>query len=219
MWDSGVAGGGGAESLDDLDDVTVTSPAAGSATVYDGSGWVDGNPMALQFSAVADAGAVAETLSRREVLSNIALLVSGRISAVAVGLPKGLTVSSIAWLTSATGAVNPTNQWFFIADSSRNVLRFTNDDLTTAWANGTRKTLNLTTPYVTTYEGLYYVGIMVAAATVPTFRGNGTASAAANAIAPIISGIADTGQTTVPALPFAFAALSAVAEVPRAVLL
>jgi len=38
---SGSGGGGGATSLNDLTDVTLTSPAAGETLVYDGSQWVN----------------------------------------------------------------------------------------------------------------------------------------------------------------------------------
>lgn len=50
-------GGGGASALDDLTDVTITSPATGATLVYNGTVWVDG-PVDL-----ADSDAVTGTLA------------------------------------------------------------------------------------------------------------------------------------------------------------
>lgn len=59
-------GGGGASTLDDLTDVTITSPAAGATLVYNGSAWVDG-PLDL-----ADADAVTGVLPDANIASTIA---------------------------------------------------------------------------------------------------------------------------------------------------
>lgn len=40
-YSGGGGGGGGASALDDLTDVTITTPAAGQTVVYDGAGWVN----------------------------------------------------------------------------------------------------------------------------------------------------------------------------------
>ncbi|HNU15382.1 MAG TPA: hypothetical protein PKI55_13085, partial [Chitinophagaceae bacterium] len=71
---------------------------------------------------------------------------------------------------------------------------------TTAWAANTRKTLNLTSTFTTTYTGLYYLGIMVTATTVPTMKGyTARTGGQLNAAAPSMGGTSNTGLTT--ALP------------------
>jgi hypothetical protein len=79
------------------------------------------------------------------------------------------------------------------------------NDTTTAWAANARKTLALTSTFTTTYSGLYYLGIMVAATTVPTIKGN-TAKTGGQlgAGAPSLGGTSTTGLTT--ALPATAAA-------------
>jgi hypothetical protein len=77
-------------------------------------------------------------------------------------------VSSISFWTTV-GVVNPTNQWFCLVRESDNaVLAKTTDDLTTAWAIATAKTLSFATPYVPTADAAVWLGIVVAAATAPT---------------------------------------------------
>lgn len=41
-WEDIGGGGGGGGALNDLSDVTITTPATGAALIYNGSGWVDG---------------------------------------------------------------------------------------------------------------------------------------------------------------------------------
>jgi len=86
-------------------------------------------------------------------------------------LPRGVTITTITFVSGATAAVSPTNQWFALCDGARTVLRVTTNDTTTAWAASTAKPLNLTSTYTTTYSGLHYLACCVTAGTVPTFRG------------------------------------------------
>ncbi len=51
-----TVGGGGAADLDDLGDVTITSPATGAVLTYNGSAWIDGTV------ALGDSDAVSGTL-------------------------------------------------------------------------------------------------------------------------------------------------------------
>jgi hypothetical protein len=102
------------------------------------------------------------------VLANTSVLTSGQLIGVNVQLPKGLTITSISFTSATTALVTGTNQWFGLADSTGAILRLTGDDTSTAWAANTKKTLNLSSTFTTTYAGLHYVLIMVAASTVPT---------------------------------------------------
>ena len=151
-------------------------------------------------------GALYETFDRDlcdEV--NTAALSSGRLSLQAIYLPAGTTISSISFWSATTAAGTPTNQLFGLFDSSYNLLRSSTNDTSTAWAANSRKTLSLTSTFTTTYSGIHYLGIMVAATTVPTLKGNTAKTGGQlNAGAPTMGGTSTTGLTT--ALPATAAA-------------
>lgn len=106
----------------------------------------------------------------------------------------GDTITNIVLQTGSAGAGTPTHQWFVLTDISRNVLGKTVDDLTTAWASFTTKSLALSAPYVVTADIQTYVGIVVTGATAPNFRGKSQTSGLA-ALAPILMGNSTTGLT------------------------
>lgn len=194
---------------------------AGERIEYDGSKWIpfDANGIPIVIGAGATpllnnryviSGAQYETFDRNlcdEV--NTAVLSSGRLSGVAIWLPAGITINSISFFSGTTAAGTPTNQLFGLMDSSRNLLRSSVNNTTTAWAANSLKTLALTTTFTTTYSGLYYLGIMVTATTVPTLKGN-TAKTGGQlqAQAPSMGGTSTTGLTT--ALPATAAAFGTV---------
>ena len=102
------------------------------------------------------------------------------------------------------------------------MLAQTADQLTAAWGTFTAKTLNIAADangaaanYTTTYSGLHYLGIMVAATTVPTLTG-GTPGTAVPGLAPVLYGNADTGLTTPPAFPLTATSITAVNGAPYA---
>lgn len=160
--------------------------------------------------------AKAETVHRDNGMTNLAgVLTSGTLRLVAVPLPIGLVVASITFLSGTQAAVAPTNQWFTIHDSARVMKGVSADDTNVAWAANAPKTLALAVPYLTTYTGLYYFGIMVAAGTTPTLIGVSSTSVVTG-LAPITSGQADTGLTTPPVSPFTATALGASSVVPYA---
>ena len=143
-------------------------------------------------------GCLAETIPRNSTIAtNIGAITSGTLNLQAIYLRAGTICSSISFLSGATQATTPTNQIFSLYDGNRNLLAVTNNDTTTAWAASTLKTLNIATPYTITQTGLYYLGIMVTATTVPTLICN-TASAVTTlaGLAPIIRGNSTTGLTT-----------------------
>lgn len=151
-------------------------------------------------------GALYETMDRDLVNEvNTALLSSGRLSLQAIWLPANVTITSISFWSATTAGATLTNQLFGLYDSSLNLLRSSVNDTSTAWAANSRKTLALTSTFTTTYSGLHYLGIMVAATTVPTIKGN-TAKTGGQlgAGAPSLGGTSTTGLTT--ALPATAAA-------------
>ena len=185
---------------------------AGERIEYDGNNWVpfdaNGVPVVITASITPVlnrryliSGALAETFDRNlcdEV--NSAVLSSGRLSGAAIWLEAGMTISSISFHSATTAAGTPTNQLFGLFDSSRNLLMSSVNDTTTAWAANSLKTLALTSTFTTTYSGLYYLGIMVTATTVPTLKGNtARVGGQLQAQAPSMGGTSNTGLTT--ALP------------------
>jgi hypothetical protein len=159
---------------------------------------------------LAPAGAVAESFPRGcgANFQALSALASGTLRLVSIPLLAGMPITSIG-VTSVGAAVSPTNQWFGLFDSSRAALRLTADDLTAAWGGNTTKTLALSTPYAVTASGLYYVGIMVAAATPPTLAGSSSGNGAVPNRAPTLGGsTSDTGLTGPPALPFTAGAIT-----------
>lgn len=153
-------------------------------------------------------GALYETFDRDlcdEVISIV--LATGRLSLQAIYLPAGTTINSISIWSASTAAGTPTNQLFGLYDINLNLLRSSVNDTTTAWAANSRKTLALTSAFTTTSSGLYYIGVMVTATTVPTLKGNTTKNGGQlNAALPTMGGSSTSGLTT--ALPATATAIS-----------
>lgn len=149
-------------------------------------------------------GSIASTYDRGLFAgANAAELSTGRLSVYRIFLPKGLTCTSITFRSATTALSVGTNQWFALFDSAGAMLRVTADDTSTAWAANSAKTLNLSSTFVTTYAGLYYVGIMVKATTVPTLEGL-VLFGNAGGQNPKVGGSADTSLTNPASCPNPF---------------
>lgn len=191
---------------------------AGESAVYeDGQAWkfFDINGQMKQSVGQAPllpnygpSGCKAETFPRQWLAeANVSLLSTGRVSMQAIWLVAGTVLTSISISSATTAAGTPTNQLFGLYDGNRNLLATTTNDTTTAWAANTVKTLNLTAQYTVPSTGLYYIGVMVTATTVPTIKGNAAPSASQlHGLAPILNGTSSTGITT--ALPNPAAAIT-----------
>lgn len=130
----------------------------------------------------------------------------------AINLVAGQIISTITFVNGATAAGTPLNQWFSLYSAARELLAVTADDTTTAWAANAAKTLTLATPYIVPTTGMYYVGCMVKATTVPTLLGHtNPASSVLHAIAPILTGTdaTNTALTNPASAPNPAAALTA----------
>ena len=103
----------------------------------------------------------------------------------AITLPKGVTVTKLGYLsgnyTPATGTI--THQWLVLLDNAYNYLAATADKTTTdigsktAYDYAIANTQGNTgaSSFTTTYEGVYYIGVMVAGtSTMPTLMGFAT---------------------------------------------
>lgn len=143
-------------------------------------------------------GNLAETYPRNIVpgVSNAALT-SGTLFLQAIYLRAGTICSSISFFAGSTGVTSPTNQIFSLYDGNRNLLANTSNDTTAAWSTLTIKTLNIATPYTITQTGLYYLGIMVTATTVPNLIGMAALTTSQlHGQAPILHGNSTTALTT-----------------------
>jgi hypothetical protein len=164
----------------------------------------------------APTGAIGQSKVRNHTGSNTAALVSGRETLVLVWMNAGDIITSITVCSATTALVAGTNQWFSLRSSARVLLKTTADDTSTAWAANTAKTLTLSGgTYAVLTSGYYYIGIMVAAGTVPTLIGtNGVAGI--NNIALSVSGFdgTNTGLTTPATAPATSAVLTAHSPLP-----
>jgi hypothetical protein len=155
-------------------------------------------------------GAIAENISRQVAAGNFTAMASQTLFLVAIGLSKGVPITSISFVSGSTALSVGVQQIFGLYDSSRALLRATSDDTSTAWGTNTVKTLNLTSSFTPTYAGLHYAGILVNAATVPSLRGVVGVTTVLG-LAPILAGTSSTLQTS---LPDPAAAITATANTP-----
>ena len=176
LWDAAgdLAVGSGADTAAKLSKGTRTQAlVVGSSTLeWDTNHYNGGN-----FVSATVSGAIAETVPAGAGFGATTGGGSGVAHLHGIYLPKGVTITTISFVSGANAASGPTNQWFALCDSSRTVLRVTSNDTTTAWGTSTVKSLNLTSTYTTTYSGLHYLACCVTTTTTqPSFRGANTGS-------------------------------------------
>lgn len=139
-------------------------------------------------------------------------LTSGTAVLTAIHLAAGTVVSNVGFVTVAA-SVTPTHGWAALVDSSGNVLGVTADLTSTVLAATTWNTLALTAPVTTKYTGLYYVAVMVAAATEPSLAGSAAVQAAMSsgtgAPSPKISVTSTTFATVPPTVGASMGSLTA----------
>jgi hypothetical protein len=151
--------------------------------------------------ALAPTGVLAASFPRHEsTVANVSPFATGQLFLVAIPLLAGTVVTSAFWWSATQAAVTPTHWWFSLHDSALAFLRQTADQTTTAWAATTKKTVAFATTYTATYSGLYYLGFMMAAATVISTYG---ASSNTNVMGdpPVLQGASTTGLTTTAPAP------------------
>jgi hypothetical protein len=172
---------------------------------------------ATRASTVPATAALASTYPRTCGGASQTVIASGVMSLVAAYLEAGTVVTNITFVSGGTAAGTPTNQWFALYDGSRNKLAVTSDALTAAWAGSTAKTLALSSPYTVTTSGVYYLGIMVKATTVPSLVGMAV-NPGLSMMAPVVAGndATNTGLTTPATAPAVAAALTAIGAIPYA---
>lgn len=128
-------------------------------------------------------GALAETIPAQLATTTLTLA-SGTASLAAIHLAAGTKVSSVGFV-SVVAASGSTHGWAVLTDSTGAVLAVTADSTSTNLAATTWNTLSFAVPALTTYTGLYYLGVMVAQGT--------TAPTLAGSTAPVASMTSGTG--------------------------
>lgn len=177
------------------------------ATADKGVTFSDGSTVYLRLM-LGVAGEIAAT-HPRELLSenNSGVLTSGTLRMQAVYLEAGQVITAISIWSASTAAVSPTNCLFGLYSGARTLLATTANFTTTPWPSNTRRVGTLTTEYTVPTSGLYYVGVMVTATTVPTLIGHtGRTTNVVSNTAPLLQGASSTGLTT--ALPATAAAIT-----------
>jgi hypothetical protein len=113
------------------------------------------------------------------------------MTSVPVKLVQGEVVTNISFTSGATAAGTPTNWWFALYDTQATpaLIAQTADQTSTAWAAATTKTVALSSAYTVAKTGIYWVGIMVKATTVPTLLGT-------ICLPPIVTGERKLAQTS-----------------------
>lgn len=158
---------------------------------------------------------IGETTPRSSMLNTGIGINTGQLQLSAVPLPKGAPVGHLQYPSASTAAVTPAHWWFALFDQNLNMLAVTADQLTAAWAASTYQSLAVATTaagaatsFTTTYTGLYYIGIMMAAATTVSLVGGGHAAPTVIAQTPVLNGLSTGSLTAPPAFPFQAGAIT-----------
>lgn len=95
------------------------------------------------------------------------------MTSVPVYLNDGDTVTNLSFISGGTALGTPTNWWFALYSGAGALLSQTADQITTAWAADTVKTLPLATAQRISKSGIYYAAIMInhTAGAVPSLIG------------------------------------------------
>ncbi|GAA1977386.1 hypothetical protein [Kitasatospora viridis] len=177
--------------------------------------------MVRQWLGGADPGAgfYRSSMRRLDAVADTGALTSGVMTSVPIYLRKGDVVSNLTFRSGATAAVTPTNQWAALYSSAATpvLLGQSADATTTAWGATTNRTFALGAPVTITADGVYWVALMVKAATVPSLVGVSTTASAG-----ITANERNLAQTSGSALastaPATIATPTAAATVPLVIL-
>lgn len=187
---------------------------------------LDGEPLRPERGRASEllrpAAALRETLDRANggTITNVSGPTSGTLLMSAIALLAGDEIDTITIHTGSTAATSPTHWWVGLFDAARNMVAVSANQTTRAMPANTP----LDTPvvasgggaYVVPADGLYYVGILVAATGVPSLMGCNAQAAGIIGLAPKLAGNSDPGLTAPPAFPFTAASIATGAIRPYA---
>lgn len=142
--------------------------------------------------------ALYETANHNAVSQTVIQPPTAELQMMSILLSAGQVVSTIGFCTGVTAGVAPAHWWANLLDKNRLQLAHSADQLTAALPASTWQALSLTAPFTALYSGLYYVGLMIAAATVPSVLSSqmqGQFVTGANVPSPGPGGRSSTGLT------------------------
>jgi hypothetical protein len=140
------------------------------------AGWAE----AQDFPLFRRATALGESFSRRLGGINAFTCQSGRQYFVGLILKKGDVVSTLVF-NAVAASITPANWWYALSNASFAPVAQTADQTTTVMPIG-ETSLNLTSPYTCTADGIFYASIMQNATTPATIYAGG----AGGALVPLI---------------------------------
>ena len=205
-------------------DLTTTPPTFASPTSF-----ANNLPVATPRTDILPTNYIAQTMPLWAAGSNtLAVPASGTLRLVGIYLPAGTTISNITFVTGSTAGATITHVWCGLYDSSRNQLATTTDNTLTPAISGSALTASTAyttaisttaagaaSSYTTLYSGTYYVGILVAGTTMPTFTGYGGVNALLTGLGSSpLTGSSDTAQTTPPAFAHQATTITALSGFP-----
>lgn len=134
------------------------------------------------------------------VINTVPAATAGTLRLYLIWLPAGYPVASITFCSGGTGLTTSgtgPHSWVALYDSSRVLLRQSTDVTNLAWSANVTKKFALASIYLTTYEGFYYLGLMIhcgSTGTMPTLTGVNHATQNLLDVAPLPGGnTASTG--------------------------
>ena len=105
----GSGGGGGAEALDDLSDVTITSPVNGQALVYDSGVWINSYPTSASFATSASYANFSTSASQAQTANTASYVlnaVSASFATSALSASYAITASHADFAVSSSQATS-----------------------------------------------------------------------------------------------------------------
>lgn len=165
-----------------------------------------------------------ESIPRRLLNNNaITITPSATLQVSAVALPANAKLSSFSWLSGSTAAVTPTHQWMGLYDVNGNLLARSADVTSRAIAANAQigyaiakaaDGVTSISSFTTTYNGLYYLSLVVGATgTMPTATGyTGLASANGSALSGVVAGTSANGSGIPPSTAFSLGTLTVTAN-------
>jgi len=118
-----------------------------------------------------------ENFPHDQITTDCAIGATGLMTAVAIPLRQGSTISKISFLVGATAGATLTHQYTALYSTAATpaLLAQSADAAAASMAANTAFTGTLVTPYVVPADGLYYAAICVTGTTIPTLIGKVTA--------------------------------------------
>lgn len=120
----------------------------------------------------------AESLPRRLVTSDLDPLTTQVCLATAIPVQYGDVISTLTWISGATDADTPTNQFAALYTAGGVLISQSADLEDAAWAANTAKTFTLASSYLVTTPGIVYASLMVKATDLPSLYGKTVGGAA-----------------------------------------